>query len=627
MGRPAASPHPPGLVPFLFRYVRRHLAWGLVALAAVVVFALTSGATVFLIDPVFQEVLMTSREGGALPGLALPAGGGELPEKARRLDLRRRLDAGYERLKEACGASGDDVVWFVPLLILAVFWIRSVADFVSGYAFQRVGLGVTTAIRNDIARHVAYQSSRFHEAHATGELASRVVGDVTILQVAVSTRVLDLFQQSITLVVLVGMLLSTNFKLALASLAVAPFVVYPIVRFGRGMRKTSQDSQEQMAEIGKLLVEIARGYKVVRAFGKQEYEIARFARATRRHLGARLRAEVFANVSGPVVGAVGALGAAAFLVYAGHAIRSGALTGVAVIQFLANLVLMYDPIRRLNKVHLLVQDAAAAVRRVADLLAIPLDVAERPGAKRLTGFRSGIAFEGVEYAYGDKPALRGVSFEVRRGEIVALVGPSGAGKSTVVSLLLRFDDPAAGRITIDGRDLRDLTLDSLSGLMSIVTQETVLFDDTVRANIAYGRPDLSLDRVREAAAAAYADEFVSRMPQGYDTHIGEGGFRLSGGERQRIAIARALLADPPVLILDEATSQIDSESEATIQKALDALMRDRTTLVIAHRLATVMGADRILVLDGGRVVETGTHAELLAAGGLYRRLHDLQFQL
>ncbi|MCZ7650164.1 MAG: ABC transporter ATP-binding protein/permease [Thermoanaerobaculia bacterium] len=462
------------------------------ALAAVVLFALTSGATVFLIDPVFQEVLMTSREGGTVPGIALPAAGGELPEKARRLDLRRHLDAGYERLKGAFGVNGDDVVWFVPLLILAVFWIRSAADFVSGYAFQRVGLGVTTAIRNDIARRVVFQSSRFHEAHSTGELASRVVGDVTILQVAVSTRVLDLFQQSITLLVLVGMLLSTNFKLALASLAVAPFVVYPIVRFGRGMRRTSQDSQEQMAEIGKLLVEIARGYKVVRAFGKQEYEIARFARATRRHLKARLRAEVFANVSGPVVGALGALGAATFLVYAGHAIRSGALTGVAVIQFLANLVLMYDPIRRLNKVHLLVQDAAAAVRRVADLLAIPLDVAERPGAKRLTGFRSGIAFEGVEYAYGDKPALRGVSFEVRRGEIVALVGPSGAGKSTVVSLLLRFDDPAAGRIAIDGHDLRDLALDSLSGLMSIVTQETVLFDDTVRANIAYGRPDLPL---------------------------------------------------------------------------------------------------------------------------------------
>jgi subfamily B ATP-binding cassette protein MsbA len=296
------------------------------------------------------------------------------------------------------------------------------------------------------------------------------------------------------------------------------------------------------------------------------------------------------------------------------------------VSFLANLLLMYDPIRKLNKVNLILQQALAAAQRVQRIMAIPNDIVERPGARRLADVEQGVAYEEVHFAYEDEPVLKGVDLSIRRGEIVALVGPSGAGKSTLVNLLPRFFDPDRGRVAIDGVDLRDLEVGNLRSLIGIVTQETVLFNDTARDNIAYGRSDLPLERVREAAAAAYADEFIMALPNGYDTVIGESGLRLSGGQRQRLAIARALLKNAPILVLDEATSQLDTESEALVQKALYNLMQGRTTLVIAHRLSTVMKADRIVVMEDGEIVETGSHTELIALGGTYKRLYDLQFR-
>ncbi len=630
-GNPEPASGRTGAIRFLLRYLQHYVPWGLLAFLSIAVFALTSGATIYLIDPIFNEVLKSS---DGLPGpLPLAAGqpaGSEpstMAELPSKLNLRGFFDSGYQGLKRRFQIDSDTVVYFVPLLVLAVFWLRSVADFISGYSFQRIGLGVTTDIRNDIFGRIVHQSSRFHGAHPTGELASRVVGDVTIMQVAVSTRVLDLFQQSATLLVLLVLLLSTNLRLALISLIAAPVVLYPIVRFGRGMRHTSRRSQERMADLSQLLIEAARGHRVVRAFGMEEFEVRRFSEATRKHLRVKLRSELFANVSGPVVSALAALGGAVFLVFAGGAIRAQELSSGLVVQFLANLLLMYDPIRKLNKVHLLLQEAMAAVHRVMDLMAIPLDVQERPGAITVTTFRSKLAFENVTFHYGEQPVLRGLSLEVRCGEMVALVGPSGAGKSTVANLLLRFFDPTSGRVTIDGHDLRDLTLKSLSSLISIVTQETVLFNDTIRNNIAYGRADMSLDLVRQAAAGAFADDFIRKFPDGYETRIGEGGARLSGGERQRLAIARALLKGAPILILDEATSQLDSESEALIKKALFNLMQDRTTLVIAHRLATVTSADRIVVMESGQIVELGTHRDLLERGGSYKKFFDLQFKI
>jgi ATP-binding cassette, subfamily B, bacterial MsbA len=328
-----------------------------------------------------------------------------------------------------------------------------------------------------------------------------------------------------------------------------------------------------------------------------------------------------------VVEVLAVLGAAALLVYAGRTIRGGELTASAFVTFLTALLAMYEPIRKVNKVNLVLQQAMAAAERVVRLIEIPIDVAEPAQPKALAGVEHGISYQGVRFAYEREPVLLDLDLDIRAGEIIALVGPSGAGKTTVVNLLPRFFDPDEGRITIDGVDVRDVSLANLRSLIGIVTQETVLFDDTIRNNIAYGRADLSLERVREAAAAAYADEFIMQLPEEYDTQIGEGGLKLSGGQRQRLAIARALLKDAPILILDEATSQLDSESESLVQKALGNLMRGRTTLVIAHRLSTVMGADRIIVMEAGRIVDHGTHQELLERGGVYKRLYDLQFQV
>ncbi|HUF79337.1 MAG TPA: ABC transporter transmembrane domain-containing protein [Thermoanaerobaculia bacterium] len=620
---------------FLWRHLRRYLAWGAGALAAILVFALATVVLASLIEPIFGEVLLS--EGGAPYGIG---GGGEaaatedgdgradgrLPEWLSAIDLQSLLNRGYEGLKRELGIEGDEVVYFVPLLFVVIFLIRSLAHFLSGYTFQRIGLGVTTDIRNELYNQILHQSNRFHAAHPSGELVSRVINDVALMQNAVSNRLLDLFQQSITLVLLLALLLSTHLKLALICLVAAPVLLVPIVRFGKGMRRTSHRSQERMADLAALMAEGVRGHRVVKAFGMEQFEYQRFHQATRRHLRVNLWAQMLSHLSSPVVESLAVIGSASLLIYAGRAIRAQELTAAVLVGFLVKLLMMYDPIRKLNKVNLILQEAMAAAHRVARLLAVPNEVEERSGGRELDTVREGIAYRDLRFSYDDQLVLKGIDLELAAGEIVALVGPSGAGKSTLVNLLPRFFDPTSGRVEIDGIDIRELSLKSLRSLIGLVTQDTVLFNDTARANIAYGRADLPLERVREAAAAAYADEFIMSMPRGYDTVIGEGGLRLSGGQRQRLAIARALLKNAPILVLDEATSQLDSESEALVQKALSNLMQGRTTLVIAHRLSTVMRADRIVVLEAGEIVEEGTHEELLALGGSYKRLYDLQFR-
>jgi subfamily B ATP-binding cassette protein MsbA len=338
-----------------------------------------------------------------------------------------------------------------------------------------------------------------------------------------------------------------------------------------------------------------------------------------------LRAQLLSCISSPVIESLAAIGAATLLVYAAGRIRVGELNAALFLTFLFGLFALYDPIRKLNKVNLIFQEAVAAAQRVRDLMAIPNEIVDDPRQPPLERFEREVRFEHVWFSYGDKQVLEDFDLEIQAGEVVALVGPSGAGKSTIVNLLPRFFDPERGRITIDGRDIRDLPLANLRSLIGMVTQETLLFNDSVRGNIAYGRTDLPLERVREAAAAAYADAFIMELEHGYDMVIGEGGHQLSGGQRQRLAIARALLKNAPMLILDEATSHLDTESELLVQRAIYNLMEGRTALVIAHRLSTVVRADRILVLEQGRIVEEGTHDDLLALGGAYKRLYDLQF--
>jgi subfamily B ATP-binding cassette protein MsbA len=542
------------------------------------------------------------------------------------LNFKQLSAKAYTGLKDAFGIDETNVVWFVPGLFVLIYLIRSLMAFASGYAFQRVGLGTVNEVRNGLYRRLLDQSSSFHSVHPSGELISRVLIDVGLIQSAISTQLLDLLQQSITLVLLLILLLSTDLKLALMCLVVTPLMVFTIVRFGEAMRRNSHRVQERLAEVTALLAEGVRGHRMVKAFGMEEFEERKFRVATNKQLRLSLWGQVLSNLSSPVIESIAAIGSAALLIYAGLKIRDGELTAPILVQFIANLMLMYDPIRKLNKVNLVLQNALAGAHRVKSLMETPNDVIDRPGAVVIKGTQWGVHFDGVHFGYGNEPVLRGIDLEIRPGEIVALVGPSGAGKTSLVNLLPRFFDPTEGRVALDDQDIRDITLRSLREQIGIVTQETVLFNDTIRNNIAYGRSDLPLDEVREAARAAFADEFLMKQPSGYDTIIGEAGAHLSGGQRQRLSIARALLKDAPILILDEATSHLDSESESLVQKALQNLMRDRTTLVVAHRLSTVMRADRIVVLEDGRIVEIGTHAELLAEGGLYRKLYDLQLQ-
>lgn len=623
------------LLTFLLRYFRHYVGWAVLAAVAALLYGILTAGIVALIEPIFGEVLLagdSSPVGLSTPDLPAPGDtDGEatsrLQQLASHFQLKDRLDDGYQSVKRRFGVDETNVVYFLPLLVVGIFLSRSLANFISGYSFRRIGLGMTNDLRNDLYRRVLTQSSRFHAAHPSGELISRVVNDIGVMQSAVSYQVVDLVQQSLTLVFLVALLLSTDFRLAITCLVLTPIFLFPIVRFGSSMRKTSYRSQERMADLANLVGEGVRGHRVVKAFGMEEFEIGKFRQATRRHLRVNLWAQMLSTLSSPVVESMGVIGVAVLLIYAGLQIRAGSLSAPLFVAFLINLFWMYEPIRKLNKVNLVLQQSLAAAHRVHDVIEVPNEIVEAPDAGTLETVTKGVSFESVSFAYEEQPVLQDVSLSLRKGEVVALVGPSGAGKSTLVNLLPRFFDPNSGVIEIDGIDIRNLTLKSLRSLIGLVTQDTVLFDDSIRANIGYGRSDLPLEQIREAAAAAYADDFIMQTPAGYETGIGEAGVHLSGGQRQRLAIARALLKNAPILILDEATSQLDSESEALVQKALSNLMAGRTTLVIAHRLSTVMNADRIVVMDGGKIVEQGDHEHLLAVGGLYRRLYDLQFEV
>jgi len=627
---------------FLFRYFRRYLLWAFMAVGATLLYAATTTFLAHLIEPIFGEVLMAKDEmpsalkafgtsSDQSPQAGAPAASPQVvPKQAdeARLWLKRSLQHAYLWLRDFCGVGPDGGVYFVPILFVVLFVLRALSDFANGYAFQELGLSATNDLRNDLFLRVLNQSSPFHSRHPTGELVSRIVSDVSVLQNAITNRMVDLFQQSVTLLALLALLFSTAPRLAAVCLLVTPAVVYPVVRFGHGMRRTTHRSQERMADLANLVSEAVRGHRVVKSFGMEAFENARFREATRRHLKVTLKGQLLANLSSPVVESVAVVGAAAFLIWAGKSIRLGEVSGAAIVAFLFNLILMYDPVRKLNKVNLVLQQSLAGLQRIRTLMELPVEIVDRPGARQAPGFTRELAYEGVRFTYEgrEQEVLEGIDLRVRRGEVVALVGPSGAGKTTLANLLPRFYDPTVGRVTLDGVDIREYSLASLRSLVGLVTQETFLFDDTARNNIAYGRADLPLEKVREAAAAAYADDFIMQLPQGYDTAIGESGLRLSGGQRQRLAIARALLKNAPVLILDEATSQLDVESELLVQKALFNLMQGRTTLVIAHRLSTIQRADRIVVIERGRIVEEGNHASLLAAGGLYRRLYELQFR-
>jgi len=620
----------------IYRYLRHYKAWAVLAFGSMLAFAVTQTALIGLLQPIVDIGLTPpgatqvvrdhpSREQAVKSTILNFVLHLDKPEGERGW-LGNTVGVANDRFHAWWdGASRKEQFHRILWVLLAAFVINAVAAFFSEYAFQKVGLSTVRDMRNDLYERLIFQSHRFFSERSTGEMVSRIVSDADAIQAAVSTRMGDLFQESITLVGILLLVLWQTPELAIATLVIGPLFVFPIVHFGVRLRATTHRSQERMADMATLLEETIRGVRIVKAFTMERFEIGRFREATRKHLRSNLKAQKIQAITSPVMQLITGIGVLALFFYAQRRIANGTLTMGGLLTFMAALGAMYQPVKKLNKVNLSVNTALSAAERVFRMLDIPNDVAEKPNAPRLAAVGSGIRYENVNFAYNDEPVLRGVNLDVAPGEIVALVGGSGAGKSTFVNLLPRFYDVGSGRITIDGKDVRDVNLESLRRLMGFVTQEVVLFNDTVKNNIAYGRSDVDDSLVIAAATAANAHDFISALPHGYDTNIGESGVLLSGGQRQRLAIARALFKDPPILVLDEATSALDTESERLVQGALERLMQGRTTLVIAHRLSTIRSADKIVVLDAGEIAEVGTHEELLARRGVYRKLYDLQF--
>ena len=513
----------------------------------------------------------------------------------------------------------------LPVALLALFLTKGIFYYTYFYLLEFVGQSVIRSLRKQIYRHIHSLPLSFFHKTPTGALISRIISDVTLLQSAVSNAMVGVLKDACQVVGLIGVIFYQDWKLALLSFIFLPAAFVPITYFGRRFRRLSTKNQETVADISSITSETINGNRIVKAFSMEKYESQRFGALVDRLFAIIMQDTRYRSLNHPLMELLGGVGIAFIIWFGGHQVLKGEATPGTFFSFLTALIMIYEPIKGVSKINSTVQQGFAAADRVFALLDIKVSIADRPGAVALPPFRSSIHFRDVSFTYDTgEEVLSGIDLDVRRGEVVAIVGASGSGKSTLVNLIPRFFEVSQGAITIDGRDIRDVTLSSLRSQIAIVTQQTILFNDSVRNNIAYGDPDRSLDEIMAAAAAAHALQFIKTLPQGFDTVIGESGARLSGGEGQRISIARALLKNAPILILDEATSSLDNESEREVQKALDNLMKNRTTLVIAHRLSTIVNADRIIVLDKGRIQQQGNHAGLLAAGGIYAHLYSLQ---
>jgi subfamily B ATP-binding cassette protein MsbA len=520
-------------------------------------------------------------------------------------------------------------VWtMVAVGILAVFLVKGACDYFGNYLVNYVGVSAVTDLRNRVFEKVIRQGSQFFEANSTGRLMSSIMNDIEKIQVATSHILADLLRQVFVVMGLLFVLLHNDWKLGLVSLTVLPFVLAPTARLGKRIRRTTRRAQDNAAELNQILQETLSGHQVVKAFGTENYEAQRFRSAAANLRKSNLRYVLQQALASPLIELFGALTIVGLLTYARTQIVAGQMTSGEFTSFVIALLMLYEPVKRLTGIHNIFEQAIGAAQKVFEVLDRSEEIHEKPDAAKLERFKESIVFEDVSFRYPGAPkgfGLRSIGLQVKSGEIVALVGPSGAGKTTLVNLILRSYDVTSGSLRVDGLDVRDLNLASLRKQIGVVAQDTFLFNDTVLANIAYGNPAADPEAVRAAARSALADEFIERLPSGYQTIIGERGVKLSGGQRQRIAIARALLRNAPILILDEATSHLDTESEMLVQRALANLMTDRTVIVIAHRLSTIRRADKIVVLDQGKICEIGRHEDLVNQGGIYQRLHNLQF--
>ncbi len=520
-------------------------------------------------------------------------------------------------------------VWtMAAAAIVEVYLFKGLCDYFGNFLINYAGFSAVTDLRQKVFDGVLRQDSHFFATNSTGHLMSSILNDIDKIQVAISHMLADWFRQAFTLFALLVVVIQTDWKLALVSLTVLPFVLTPTARLGKRIRRTSRRAQDDTAELNQILQETISGHQVVKTFGTEEFESNRFRTAAQKLKNTSLKYVAQQAIASPLIEFFGALTIVGLLTYARLQIKANEMTTGEFTSFVIALLMLYEPVKRLTGIHNIFEQALGASQKVFEYLDREQGVKDKAGAARVGRFHKAIEFDHVSFGYPSSPEgfhLDNVKLEVKAGEVVALVGPSGAGKTTLANLLPRFYDVTGGAIRIDGRDIRDFQLASLRSKIGIVAQDTFLFNDTVANNIRYGRAGATEEQVRAAARNALAEEFILAMPDGYETRIGERGTKLSGGQRQRIAIARALLKDAPILILDEATSHLDTESEMLVQRALQHLMAERTVIVIAHRLSTIRRADKIAVLDGGRIVEMGTHEDLVNQGGIYQKLHGMQF--
>ena len=593
----------------LLSYIRpywRRLGVSVVLMAIV---GVCHGLVALLIGPVFDRVLNPKSPEAPVVFYEVPFSGLEI------------------HLNDLVPSWVSNVWTMVAIGILGVFIVKGLCDFFGNYLINYVGLSGVRNLRNKVYGVVLNQSPAFFQQRHTGKLTSSLVNDIEKIQLAMSHILADLLRQSFIVIALLSILVQTDWILAAVSLTVLPFVLVPTSRIGRRIRKTTRHAQDQLGEMTQILQETISGNRVVKAFSMEGFEQGRFRAAAERLFRTNLRYVRQQAVASPLIEMFGALTIVGLLTYARNQIKAEAMTTGEFTTFVVALLMLYQPIKRLNGIYNIFQQALGSGQRVMEYLSHPHDVKEAAHATVPAPFSRSIEFQEVGFRYPDsrgETALRNVSFTVNAGEIVALVGPSGSGKTTLINLLPRFFDPTEGRILIDGHDIRAAKLKALRDQIALVTQETFLFDDTVFNNIAYGRPDIPREAVERAAEMAIAADFIAELPEGYQTPLGERGQRLSGGQRQRIAIARAFLKNAPILILDEATSHLDSEAERLVQQALANLLQGRTAIVSAHRLSTIRSADNIMVIDDGEIADMGSHQSLMRSNALYRRLCELQ---
>jgi ATP-binding cassette, subfamily B, bacterial MsbA len=597
----------------LLGYIRPYWLQFFASVVLMAAVGLLEAFRLLLIGPIFNSVLNPATQTDSIPLIPLPWGTHKV------FDLRQLFPR-----------HSHNVLSLVAIALVVATLIKGVCDYLGTYLVNYAGYGLTTDLRNSLYRRILARSISFFSRYPTGTLTSTIINDIEKVQFALSTVLAEFLQQFFTFLSIAAVVVITGGRLAWILLLFIPFVVLSARKIGWRVRQTTRKGQDKLADIQNILHETITGNRVVKAFSMETWENVRFFQAARRLFKANLRSVRAQALSSPLMDILGAFAVAMLLWLGRDQIKHGAFTEAGFLVFIISVFRLYDPVRKFAFFNNNFQQALGASSEIFRLMDEEDEIKERKGASALPPFHDRVRFDKVSFSYGESNGncsaiLRDVDLEIHAGEIVAIVGSSGAGKSTLVQLIPRFFDVASGAVTIDGYDIRNVTLDSLRAQIGVVTQETILFNDTVRNNIAYGQPQMGDGAIVAAAKAALAHDFIQRMPEGYNTIIGEKGVRLSGGERQRIAIARALLKNAPILILDEATSALDNESEALVQSALQNLMVGRTVFVIAHRLTTIRGVDRIVVLEDGRITDSGTHEDLLTRLGTYRKLYELQF--